>query len=63
MPLHSHYSSETPKVDHIRQKTPVKALRHENSGAVWNELALYRGRCQELESHLYVPNSVGDVGH
>ena len=46
-----HSSSETPKVDNVkRKKTPVKALRHENSSTVWNELAFYRERCQQLES-------------
>ena len=51
--LYIHFSSENPKVDHINVKrTPVKALRHENSGIVWNELALCRERCKQLETHL-----------
>ena len=37
---------------HPRQKVPTKALRHENSEAVWNELSHYKHKCLELETKL-----------
>ena len=46
-------SSEGLKVARTKHKrTPAKALRHENSEAVWNELALYQEKCQQLEWQL-----------
>jgi chromosome segregation ATPase len=46
-------SSCTPWEDPGKRKaTPAKDLRHENSTAVWNELAAYREKCQQLETHL-----------
>ena len=47
------YSSDGAKGPETKfRKAPIKALRHENSAAVWNELALYQDKCRKLEIEL-----------
>ena len=47
------YSSDGAKGPETKfKRAPVKALRHEDSAAVWNELALYQDKCRKLEMEL-----------